>query len=490
MPNKSGPKKPKASKPYVNPVLDQFLMPATAPLVGLCDRPTTSYVRRQKNVVEIRVPDNPTSDDTKLRVKFQPDPMNVLGVESTSSATQSNVLSTQGAFRPGNDVVFDKSRMLFDENTRTSSAPTALGYGALPLDTAPKVSIIRFSHSPITTFGVLTGQLGETLASDDFGVVDLGTNFAAQPGPTEVRTIASMFYDTLVSDSQDSQLVCEYSADGTSFTSGGSQTVTNPSFNEEYNFVSSLPAGTRYVRWSYSAGTNAACNRNLVQCTFSVRYDAPAPPSYDFQSVPDIKQMITTSSASRCCGAGLKVSYTANQFVSGGVAAGVRMAQSIAETVDLPWTFDQIVTKTGQYDGEAVKGLYGFWVTKGPTSRNFIGYGNQVEDPNVLVLSLEGLVAGQSYKVELDTIWECESNSLIMGAEPREDRSHLVDEAEDILSRRRQTFTENPLHEDIIKGIKRGAQWLYDHRGDILEAVGTGVKIASTVAPYIAPLLL
>lgn len=461
-------------------LLDQMLNPFnTKHRLGFMDQACSSFVRSAILVKEVTIPDNPDEDDTTIELMLRPDPIRFLGVASTSSENVTVQYVTAGSFRPGLDPVYGSSVATASYFVDLEQQPTSLLYGGIPAGSSVNAPI-RFMVKEGTNYGPLQGSDGSILASDGQGVIDFG------PGtpPTGIRYTASYQLDATSEPGKDSTMYVWDSNDGVTWSVIDTQIVTNPSYSEI--FESTIALSKRYLKFEYNGRCNADVTRSIIEASMSITLSGPKPHSYDFDPIPDLKQLMTMGDSFRMVGMALWVQFTGNLTTAAGVAAGKEMAALSAGRHSEPWSVEDLSTEAGTYIGKSELGLYGIWCPKGVPNRRFFGWGLSPPNPNVLVAALSGLQAGASYRITALACYECESTKLIAGPVERVEDEQAIEAAVAVLSAAMpNAFTENPLHEDVINGIKSAASWVWGHRGDIAEGVATAGKISAAILPFL-----
>lgn len=458
-------------------LLDQMLNPFnTKHRIGFCDQACSSFVRSAILVKEITVPDVPDADDTTIELMLKPDALEFLGIANTTSNTETVVYTTRGSFRPGLDPVFQNSVSYAQDSFNTSDAPTVLLYGGLPAG-VQVYAPLRFVHKEGTEFGQLRGSDGSVLGSDGTGIIDFGEGTP----PSNYRLSVSYQLDAAGGDSD---LVVYGSTDGVTWGVVDTQTVTNPSYSEI--FESSGAWTRRYMRIVHNMGANSNVVRSVIECSVTLQLSGASPHVYDFDPIPDVKSLMTMGDSFRMCGMALWVQFTGNLTNAAGIAAGKEMSLLSAARQAEPWKVSDLATEAGTYLGKSELGLYGIWCPKGVPNRRFNGWGLSSPNPNVLVAALSGLQAGASYRVTALACYEVESTRLIAGPEERIEDEQAIEAAVAVLSAAMpNAFTENPLHEDVINGVKRAASWVWDHRAAIAGGLATAGKAAAAILPFL-----
>lgn len=462
-------------------LLAQFLNPASAPeITGLLDRECNSFARRCLLSREFSVPAVPDGDDSTMEIVVKPDFIQFMGVASTSQATATTSYSCGGPFRIGVDPIFNLSVPTLTDKVDASTHASALLYGGQPASATGAPKTVRFMQTQGGGLGVLTAPDGKVLFSDEFGTVDLGPNSGTHTYKLNVCCVC----DAAVSASDPSIISIQESADGQLWSNAGSFTVTNPSYSELFNFSGTI--AQRYFRMNYEMGMNTVTGRNLTNMSVELTLTGPVPHQYDYDPVPDLQTLCGMSAGGRIYAYVLWVQYLGTDFTNAGAAAGTSMPYRSFINHGGTWSYDDLAQLSDVYLGEAKKGLFGFYIPKGPLSMDFYGWGNAPPNPNVLVAAMKGLSPSSAYRISVYGLYECESVRLVTGPSLRVPHEEDLQAALLVLSASLPcAFTENPLHEDLINGVKKAASYIWEHRDGILAGIGTAAKIGAAALPLL-----
>lgn len=462
-------------------LLAQFLNPATAPeLTGLLDRECESFTRWCLLTKEFSVPAVPDGDDSTMEIVVKPDFIQFMGVASTSQATATTSYSCGGPFRIGVDPIFGLSIPTLPATVDASTHISALLYGGSPAAADGLEKPIRFMQTQGGGIGVLTAPDGKVLFSDEFGVIDLGPAAGTHTYKLNVCCVC----DAAVNVGDSSIIRVQESVDRVNWSSAGSFTVTNPSFSELFNFNGNIVQ--RYFRIVYEMGQNTGTGRNLTNMSVELTMTGPVPHQYDYDPVPDLQTLCGMSAGGRIYAYVLWVQYLGTDFTNAGAAAGTSMPYRSFINHGGTWDYDDLAQLNDVYLGEAKKGLFGFYIPKGPLSMDFYGWGNSPPNPNVLVAAMKGLSPNSAYRISVYGLYECESVRLVTGPSLRVPHEDDLQAALMVLTASLPcAFTENPLHEDIINGVKKAASYVWDHRDGILAGIGTAAKIGAAALPLL-----
>lgn len=462
-------------------LLAQFLNPATAPhLTGLLDRKADTFVRRCLLTREFNVPSSPDGDDQTMEIVVKPDFVQFLGVASTATQTATTSYSCGGPFRIGVDPIFGLSIPTLPATIDASTHSSALLYGGSPPTADGLEKPLRFLQTQGGGLGVLTAPDGKVLFSDEFGTIDLGPSAGTHTYKINVCAVC----DAAVNVGDVSWIRVQQSADQVSWSSAGSKDVTSPSYSEIFNFDGNLTA--RYFRIVYEMGQNTVTGRNLTNMSVELTLTGQVPHQYDYDSVPDLQTLCGMSGGGRIYAYVLWVQYLGTDFTNAGAAAGTSMPYRSFINHGGTWDYDDLAQLNDVYLGEAKKGLFGFYIPKGPLSMDFYGWGNAPPNPNVLVCAMKGLSPSSAYRISVYGLYECESVRLVTGPEARVPHEDDLQAALTVLSAALPcAFTENPLHEDVINGVKKAASYIWDHRDGILAGIGTAAKIGAAALPLL-----
>lgn len=462
-------------------ILNQFLSPAQVEdPEGLLDRETQSFVRHFLVSREITVPDTPDEDDRTIEFVVKPDFIQLLGVASTDAATATTSYSCGGKLRIGVDPIFGMSIPTLAANVDAATHSSALLYGGQPAAASGAEVPLRFMETQGGGLGILTSPDGKMLPSDEYGVIDLGPTAGAHTFWINVCCVC----DALVSGGDSSVVRLQQSDNMVSWTTIQFATETTPSYSEIFNFSGNITK--RYIRVAYEMGQNTVTGRNCTNISVELTLTGNVPHQYDFVPMPDLAALCSMAPGGRIFAYVVWLQYLGTDFTNAGAAAGVSMPLRNYINHGGTWTYDDLAELKDVYLGEAKKGLFGFYIPKGPLSFDYYGWGNAPPNPNVLVGAVKGLSPNASYRLSVYGLYECESTRLVTGPVQRVPHAEDLQAALTVLSQALPcAFTENPLHEDIINGVKKAASYIWDHRDGILSGLGTVAKIGATALPLL-----